>query len=124
LVKDNHLGALNITEACAAALARWPGRMVEIECDTLEQVDEACRAGAGAVLLDNMGPAAVADAVALVRGSPAPRPLVEVSGGVTLMTVAELAAAGPDLISVGALTHSAPVLDFGLDLRPAAGARG
>jgi nicotinate-nucleotide pyrophosphorylase (carboxylating) len=124
LVKDNHLGALSITEACAAARARWPGRMVEIECDTLEQVDEACRAQAGAVLLDNMQPAAVAAAVALVRGSAPPRPLVEVSGGVSLLTVAELAAAGPDLISVGALTHSAPVLDFGLDLRPAAGARG
>jgi nicotinate-nucleotide pyrophosphorylase (carboxylating) len=124
LVKDNHLGALSIAEACSAAAARWPGRMVEIECDRLEQVDEACRAGAGAVLLDNMGPAAVRDAVALVRGSPPPRPLVEVSGGVTLLTVAELAAAGPDLISVGALTHSAPVLDFGLDLRPATGARG
>jgi nicotinate-nucleotide pyrophosphorylase (carboxylating) len=98
--------------------------MVEIECDRIEQVDEACRAGATAVLLDNMSPAGVRDAVALVHGSPQPRPLIEVSGGLTLETVAEFAAAGPDLISVGALTHSAPVLDFGLDLRAAPSARG
>jgi len=124
LVKDNHLGALSITDAVATARARWPGRMVEIECDRIEQVDEACRAGATAVLLDNMSPAGVRDAVALVHGSPQPRPLIEVSGGLTLETVADFAAAGPDLISVGALTHSAPVLDFGLDLRAAPSARG
>jgi nicotinate-nucleotide pyrophosphorylase (carboxylating) len=124
LVKDNHLGALGITEAVARAKARWPGRMVEIECDRIEQVTEACRAGATAVLLDNMTPAEVADCVVLVAAAPSPHPLLEVSGGVTLDTVPDYAAAGPDLISVGALTHSAPVLDFGLDLRPADGARG
>jgi nicotinate-nucleotide pyrophosphorylase (carboxylating) len=124
LVKDNHLGALGIADAVRLAQARWPGRLVEIECDRIEQVDEACRAGATAVLLDNMSPADVARCVGLVRSSAPPRPLIEVSGGVTLETAPGLAAAGPDLISVGALTHSAPVLDFGLDLRPAGGARG
>jgi nicotinate-nucleotide pyrophosphorylase (carboxylating) len=124
LVKDNHLGALGIADAVAAARDRWPGRLVEIECDRIEQVAEACRAGATAVLLDNMTPAGVADCVALVRRSPGPPPLIEVSGGVTLATAPDFAAAGPDLISVGALTHSAPALDFGLDLRPSPGARG
>ena len=94
----------------------WPGRMVEIECDTLDQVTEAARAGADAVLLDNMDPATVAEAVAAAHLD-APGPiLTEVSGGVTLDTIASYAAAGPDRISVGALTHSAPVLDLGLDL--------
>ncbi len=116
LVKDNHLGGVTITVAVTRARRQWPGRMVEVECDRIDQVAEAVAAGATVVLLDNMGPAQVAEAVALVRsaGSPA---LVEVSGGVTLATAPGLAAAGADLLSVGALTHSAPVLDLGLDLR-------
>jgi nicotinate-nucleotide pyrophosphorylase (carboxylating) len=90
--------------------------MVEIECDALDQVTEAARAGADAVLLDNMDPATVAEAV-LAAHLDAPGPvLTEVSGGVTLDTIGSYAAAGPDRISVGALTHSAPVLDLGLDL--------
>jgi nicotinate-nucleotide pyrophosphorylase (carboxylating) len=90
--------------------------MVEIECDSLDQVAEATRAGADAVLLDNMEPATVAEAVRSAHLD-APGPiLTEVSGGVTLDTIASYAAAGPDRISVGALTHSAPVLDLGLDL--------
>jgi len=124
LVKDNHLGALSITDAVLTARDRWPGRLVEVECDRLDQVEEACRAGATAVLLDNMTPEEIARCVALVRASGEPRPLVEVSGGVTLQTAASLAAAGPDCISSGALTHSAPALDFGLDLSPAGAARG
>jgi nicotinate-nucleotide pyrophosphorylase (carboxylating) len=116
LVKDNHLAGTSITDAVARARALWPGRMVEIECDTLEQVGEAARAGADAVLLDNMDPATVVTAIA-VAGAEATGPiLTEVSGGVTLSTVGALAAAGPDRISVGALTHSATVLDLGLDL--------
>lgn len=116
LVKDNHLGGATITEAVGRARRQWPGRMVEVECDRLDQVTEAVAAGATVVLLDNMGPDLVAEAVALVRaaGSPA---LVEVSGGVSLATAPGLAAAGADLLSAGALTHSAPVLDLGLDLR-------
>jgi nicotinate-nucleotide pyrophosphorylase (carboxylating) len=112
LVKDNHLAGLSIEEAVARARHRWPGHLVEVECDTLAQVKVAVDAGAGMVLLDNMAPAQVADAVAIVAG----RCPIEVSGGITLETVADYAAAGADLISVGALTHSAPVLDLGLDL--------
>jgi nicotinate-nucleotide pyrophosphorylase (carboxylating) len=118
LVKDNHLAGTSITEAVGRARALWPGRMVEIECDTLEQVAEAARAGADAVLLDNMEPATVAQAIAVARAE-APDSgavLTEVSGGITLETIGAYAAAGPDRISVGALTHSATVLDLGLDL--------
>lgn len=116
LLKDNHLAGTTITDAVARARTLWPGRMVEIECDALDQVTEAARAGADAVLLDNMDPATVAEAVK-AAGLAAPGPiLTEVSGGVTLDTIAAFAAAGPDRISVGALTHSAPVLDLGLDL--------
>jgi nicotinate-nucleotide pyrophosphorylase (carboxylating) len=116
LVKDNHLAGITITDAVRQARALWPGRMVEIECDALEQVAEAARAGADAVLLDNMDPGAVVEAVAVAHlDSPGPI-LTEVSGGVTLATIGAYAAAGPDRISVGALTHSATVLDLGLDL--------
>jgi nicotinate-nucleotide pyrophosphorylase (carboxylating) len=116
LVKDNHLAGTTITDAVTRARMLWPGRLVEIECDTLDQVTEAAGAGADAVLLDNMDPATVAEAVAAAHLA-APGPvLAEVSGGVTLDTIGAYAAAGPDRISVGALTHSAPVLDLGLDL--------
>jgi nicotinate-nucleotide pyrophosphorylase (carboxylating) len=117
LVKDNHLGGLGIAEAVSRARQWWPGRLVEVECDRADQVTEAIEAGAAAVLLDNMTPAEVASCVALARvGHPGTRVLVEVSGGVTLDTAPHYAAAGADLISVGAITHSAPVLDLGLDL--------
>jgi len=116
LVKDNHLAGITITEAVARARTLWPGRVVQIECDTLDQVAEAAQAGADALLLDNMVPARVAHAIALARAK-APGPiLIEVSGGITLESIGEYAAAGPDRISVGALTHSATVLDLGLDL--------
>jgi len=116
LVKDNHLGGATITEAVHRARDLWPGRMVEVECDRLDQVDEAVAAGATVVMLDNMGPDRVAEAVARVRGAGS-EALIEVSGGVTLDSAPALAAAGADLLSAGALTHSAPVLDLGLDLR-------
>lgn len=114
LVKDNHLAGLSIAEAVAAAHARWPGVACQVECDTIDQLRTALDAGADLVLLDNMDPDSVAAAVSLVDG----RVPVEVSGRVTLETVAAYAAAGANLISVGALTHSAPVLDIGLDLEP------
>ena len=125
LVKDNHLGGVSITDAVLRARDRWPGRMVEVECDRTEQVDEAVAAGATVVMLDNMTPDQVAACVARVRATGAPS-LIEVSGGVDLASAPRYAAAGADLLSVGALTHSAPVLDLGFDLTtdgsaPAAG---
>ncbi|MGH9077261.1 MAG: carboxylating nicotinate-nucleotide diphosphorylase [Acidimicrobiales bacterium] len=120
LVKDNHRlhgsgpGGPGISGLVALARRRWPGHGVEVECDDLEQVDEALAAGADMVLVDNMAPEQVAAAVRRVAG----RVPVEVSGGVGLADVAAYAAAGADLIAVGALTHSAPVLDIGLDAWP------
>src|SRR5207237_7297250 len=77
LVKDNRLAGLTITEAVRRAKMRWPGRTIEVECENLEQVHEAVAAGAGLVLLDNMSPDRVTEAVAVIRG----RVTVEVSGG-------------------------------------------
>jgi nicotinate-nucleotide pyrophosphorylase (carboxylating) len=110
LLKDNHLGGVGIAEAVKQAAERWPGRVVEVECDSLDQVREALAAGAGMVLLDNMTSEQVRECVAVVDG----RIPVEVSGGITLDNVAEYR--NVDYIAVGALTHSAPVLDIGLDL--------
>jgi len=119
LVKDNHLGTLSITEAVVEARRRWPGRMVEVECERQEQVDEAVAAGASVVMLDNMDLDQVAACVSRVRAAHGPT-LVEVSGGVDHVRALAVAAAGADLVSVGALTHSAPSLDLALDLeRPA-----
>jgi nicotinate-nucleotide pyrophosphorylase (carboxylating) len=112
LLKDNHLAGISIEAAIAEAKRRWPGLACEVECDTLDQVQLAVAAGADLVLVDNMDPASVSAAVQLAGG----RVPVEVSGGVTLEKVASYAAAGADLIAVGALTHSAPVLDLALDL--------
>lgn len=111
LFKDNHLALLGVTRAVDRARARWPGRMVEVECDSLELVREAVEAGADRIMLDNMDPETVRAAVALVNGAV---PL-EVSGGVTLETIGEYASTGVDFISIGALTHSPRVLDLGLD---------
>jgi nicotinate-nucleotide pyrophosphorylase (carboxylating) len=116
LVKDNHLAGVSITEAVERARAMWPGRFVQIECDTLNQVAEAARAGADSVLLDNMDPETVSCAIAVARREAKGAILTEVSGNVTLESIGAYAAAGPDRISVGALTHSAAVLDLGLDL--------
>lgn len=112
LIKDNHLVALgSVTQAIVKARELWPARTIEVECDRLEQVQEAREAGADLVLLDNMSPAAVVEAVAVLAGGPP----AEVSGGVNLETVASYAATGVAYISIGALTHSAPVLDIALD---------
>jgi nicotinate-nucleotide pyrophosphorylase (carboxylating) len=120
LVKDNHRGGMSIAEAVTRARQWWPGRMVEVECDRADQVTEAVEAGAAAVLLDNMTPAEVASCVALVRaGKGGDRVLVEVSGRVSLDSAPRYAAAGADLISVGAITHSATALDLALDLEEA-----
>lgn len=110
LVKDNHLGGVGIATAVKHAHERRPGRFVEVECETLEQVREAVEAGADMVLLDNM----TADAVQAVVKAVAGGVPVEVSGGITLDNVAEYSSV--DFVAVGAITHSAPALDIGLDL--------
>jgi nicotinate-nucleotide pyrophosphorylase (carboxylating) len=116
LVKDNHLAGVTITEAVSRARGLWPGRLVQIECDTLEQVAEASRAGADALLLDNMDVETVTLAIELAHAESRLPILTEVSGGVTLDSIGDFAAVGPDRISVGALTHSAASVDLGLDL--------
>jgi len=121
LLKDNHIALMGIEGAVGAARARWPGRTVHVECDTLAQAEEALAAGADALLLDNMSFGEVRAVVALtaeVVAQGARRPLLEVSGGVNLETVGGYAATGVDLISVGAITNSAPVVDIGLDIAP------
>ncbi|GIU86262.1 MAG: nicotinate-nucleotide diphosphorylase (carboxylating) [Acidimicrobiia bacterium] len=112
LIKDNHLAALGLTRAVERARSRWPGRVVEVECDSLEQVEEARSAGVDLVLLDNMTPEEVAKAVELLGGTVR----IEVSGGVSLDSVGAYAEAGVDFIAIGAITHSARALDIGLDV--------
>ena len=112
LVKDNHLAGLTIPEAVRRRRDTGRAGTVEVECDRHEQVQEALDAGATLVLCDNMSPEEVARCVALARG----RTLIEVSGGVTLDTIAAYAAAGADLVSTSVITQSAPALDIGLDL--------
>ncbi|MGH9127761.1 MAG: carboxylating nicotinate-nucleotide diphosphorylase [Acidimicrobiales bacterium] len=115
MLKDNHLRGCSIASLVSEAFRRWPGRLVEVECESPEQVSEAARAGATVVMCDNVSPAEVSACVALLAGV-SPRPLLEVSGRVSLDNVAAYAAAGADLISVGAITHSAAALDIGLDM--------
>jgi nicotinate-nucleotide pyrophosphorylase (carboxylating) len=114
LIKDNHVAAAgSVKRAVERAQERAPhGLRVEVEVTTLQQLDEALAAEAEIVLLDNMTPEQVKEAVDRIAG----RALVEVSGGVTLDTVRAYAEAGPDLISIGALTHSAPAVDLSLEL--------
>jgi nicotinate-nucleotide pyrophosphorylase (carboxylating) len=115
LLKDNHLAVSGIVRSVERARARWPGRMVEVECDNLDQVAEAATARADRIMLDNMSPDEVGRAVAAILAAIGSKIPVEVSGRVALETVGQYAAAGADFISVGALTHSAPVFDIGLD---------
>jgi nicotinate-nucleotide pyrophosphorylase (carboxylating) len=112
LIKDNHLAALGLTKAVDRARARWPMRLIEVECDTLDQVGEARDAGVDVVLLDNMTPEQVAKAVEILEGAAK----VEVSGRVGVDAVGAYAESGADFISVGALTHSVRVFDIGLDI--------
>ena len=114
LIKDNHLAACDgdVGEAVRRARAAAPeGMIVQLECDTLDQVRAALGAAVDGVLLDNMAIETLRDAVALCRG----RCWTEASGGVTLDTIRAIAETGVDRISVGALTHSAPALDLALD---------
>ncbi len=114
LIKDNHIAAAgSLTRAvrlCQAAAP--PGAKIEVEAGTLAEVREACRAGAGIILLDNMTPAQVGAAVKVIAG----RAMVEVSGGVRFDTLRDYALPGVDVISIGALTHSAVAADLSLTI--------
>ncbi len=117
MIKDNHLAVigalgLSLTEAIKQARESLPHTLkIEIEVDRLDQIPEALAAGADIILLDNMSTEDLSRAVAAING----RAIIEASGGVNLRTISEIAATGVDVISVGALTHSAPALDIGLD---------
>ena len=113
MIKDNHLAALDgdIPKAVALAREASPKLKIEVEADTLEQVQAAAEAGADIVLLDNMSCAHIREAIELIDG----RSETEASGGVTLETVREIAETGVNFISAGALTHSAPSVDIALD---------
>ena len=113
LIKDNHLAALGVERAIERARARWPARIIEIECETIEQVVDALAVGVDLLMLDNMAPEQVKEAVAVIGGAAK----IEVSGGVSLETVGSYAETGADFISVGAITHSVRVLDIGLDIK-------
>lgn len=126
LIKDNHLAVLrstgiDVAGACRLARAGAPhGLRIEVEAKSLQEVKEALAGKADIILLDNMSAALVRRAVALIKK----RALVEVSGGMTLQTVAGMAQAGADFISVGALTHSAPAANLSMDLTGYRGRRG
>jgi len=114
LVKDNHVVAAGgVVPAFTAVRAQFPGLAVEVECDTVEQVREVVAAGADLVLLDNMDLASLRTAAALCRAAGV---LTEASGGLSLDLARAVAETGVDFLAVGALTHSAPVLDLGVDL--------
>ena len=113
LIKDNHIAAAGSVGAAISLARKSAGHMVriEVEVDTLEQLDDVLKQPVDAVLLDNMPPETLSLAVKRIDG----RMIAEASGGVNLSTVRAIAESGVDLISIGALRHSAPVLDLGLD---------
>jgi nicotinate-nucleotide pyrophosphorylase (carboxylating) len=115
LIKDNHIAAAgSIATAVSRARARAPHTTkIEIEVESMEQLEQALSAGVEVIMLDNFDLAQIRKAVSLVAG----RALIEVSGNVTIERVADLARAGADIISVGALTHSAPAVDISLSVR-------
>ena len=126
LIKDNHLALLaskgiDVAAACRLARTRAPhGMRIEVEATTLQEVKAALAGKADIILLDNMSPTLVRKAVDLIQK----RAIVEVSGGLTLQTVKDMAQAGADFISVGALTHSAPAANLSMDLAGQRGRRG
>jgi nicotinate-nucleotide pyrophosphorylase (carboxylating) len=112
LIKDNHIEACGGIRGAVAKLrsARDPSQEIEVEASDLEQVNEALESGADIIMLDNMDLTDIRKAVSIVKG----RALVEVSGGVTLDRLAEIADSGVDIISIGALTHSARAVDISM----------
>lgn len=113
LIKDNHIAIAGGIRPAVESARKFAGHLtkIEVEVDTLAQLEEVLALGVDVVLLDNMPPATLGEAVKMIDG----RCLAEASGNVTRETVAAIAASGVDLISVGWLTHSAPALDIGLD---------
>lgn len=115
LIKDNHVRlAGGVSAAVTKARAHRPDLAIEVEAQTLEQVDEALAAKAELILVDNMSSEQIREAVRRARG----RAKVEISGGVTLDRIPELAATGADFVSIGALTHSAPAVDISFEIEP------
>lgn len=118
LIKDNHVAAAGgVTAAYEAVRARYPELHIQVEVDTLKQLEEALTAGATDILLDNMSDMMMAEAVRLTAG----RATLEASGGLSLDRARDAAATGVDYLAVGGLTHSATALDIGLDFRTVAG---
>ena len=114
LIKDNHIAAAGgVAQAFSKVRAKYPHSEIEIEVDTLEQLREVLPLKPDLVLLDNMTPAQCAEAVAIVNGATQ----LEASGGISLENAKAYAATGVNYLAIGALTHSAPVFDIGLDLR-------
>ena len=120
LIKDNHLGIVVDLEDAVRHIKRMKrGIKVEVECENLEQIQNALWARADIIMLDNMNVDKIKKSLKLIKGfkgSGKYRPETEVSGGVTLSTVRKFAQTGVDRISVGALTHSAPALDLSLEI--------
>jgi len=121
MIKDNHVAAAgSIRKAVAAAREAAPHlSRIEVEADTLEQVSAAVAAGADVILLDNMQPAQIKAAIKRIAG----KALVEISGGVNLQNLAKYLLPGVDVISIGALTHSAPAADLSMEMRAGSSAR-
>ncbi|OGA47308.1 MAG: hypothetical protein A3G25_06435 [Betaproteobacteria bacterium RIFCSPLOWO2_12_FULL_63_13] len=115
LIKDNHVRlAGGVRAAVARVRQHRPGLPVEVEAQSLNQVDEALEAGADIILADNLSLEHIRETVRRARG----RAKVEISGGVTLERLPDLAATGADFVSVGALTHSAPAVDISFEIEP------
>jgi nicotinate-nucleotide pyrophosphorylase (carboxylating) len=115
LIKDNHIRAAGgLSAAVTRVRTHQPDLPIEVEAETLDQVDEALAAGADIILLDNMTTPALRAAVGRVAG----RARLEISGGITLQRIPELAQSGADFVSVGALTHSSPAVDISLEIEP------
>ena len=115
LIKDNHIRLAGcLADAVSKARAHQPDLAIEVEAETLDQVDEALEAGADIILVDNMQTADICESVRRARN----RAKIEISGGVTLDRLPELAATGADFVSVGALTHSAQAVDISFEIEP------
>ena len=120
LIKDNHLMVLaahkmSLSQACRLAKQQAPhGLRISVEVETLAQVRQALQGKADVILLDNMSPSKIQQAVEIIKG----QALVEVSGGIKLNNIRDMAKTGVDIISIGALTHSAPAMDLSMDIIP------